>query len=250
VLIIASALSIQDPRERPAESAESADAAHRRFFDAESDFTAFLNLWDYLRERQAELSSSAFRRMCRAEFLNYLRVREWQDLHGQLRRLSAEIGLSTDASSSERSVVLLSLLAGLLSHIGMKVEPARAVGGGARSAAPRPAGRRPRPEYLGARGAKFAIFPGSALARKPPDWVVAAELVETSRLFARTVAKIEAEWVEPLARHLVRRSYSEPHWEKKRGSAVALEKVTLYGVPLVADRKVPYGQAYCVNHAD
>jgi ATP-dependent helicase HrpA len=235
VLIIAAALSIQDPRERPLEAQEAADAAHRRFASPDSDFTAFLALWDYLRERQAELSSSAFRRMCRAEYLNYLRVREWQDLHGQLQRLAADVGVAVNSSSAERTVVHLSVLAGLLSHIGMKIEPLRSPG-------TRPGGRRPRAEYLGARGARFAIFPGSGLARKPPDWLVAAELVETSRLYARMAARIEPEWVEPLAQHLVRRSYSEPHWEKKRASAVALEKVTLYGIPLIADRKVGYGR--------
>ena len=241
VLIIASALSIQDPRERPADAQDAADAAHRRFASPDSDFVAFLNLWDYLRERQRELSSSAFRRMCRAEFLNYLRVREWQDLHGQLQRLAGDVGVDVNSSSAERTVVHLSLLAGLLSQIGMKVEAVRPAASAAGVSRGRPA-RRPRSEYLGARGARFAIFPGSGLARKPPDWVVAAELVETSRLFARMAAKIEPEWVEPLAQHLVRRSYSEPHWEKKRGSAVALEKVTLYGIPLVADRKVSYGR--------
>ena len=170
--------------------------------------------------------------MCRADFLNYLRVREWQDLQGQLQRLAGDLGVTVSSSSAERSRWHVSLLAGLLSQIGMKTE------------APAPgnpgSGRRPRAEYLGARNARFAIFPGSGLARKAPDWIVAAELVETSRLWARTVARIEPEWVEPLARHLVRHSYSEPHWEKKRGGAVALEKVTLYGVPLVVDRKVSY----------
>jgi ATP-dependent helicase HrpA len=240
VLIIAAALSIQDPRERPADAQEAADAAHRRFANPESDFTALVSLWDYLRERQGELSSSAFRRLCRAEFLNYLRVREWQDLHGQLRRLSEDIGVKITSSSSERTVLHVSLLAGLLSHVGMKIEVARPQS--ARPGAARPGGRRPRAEYLGARGARFAIFPGSGLARKPPDWLVAAELVETSALFARMTASIEPEWVEPLAQHLVKRTYSEPHWSKKRGSAVALEKVTLYGVPLVADRAVSYGR--------
>jgi ATP-dependent helicase HrpA len=233
VLIIAAALSIQDPRERPADAQEAADAAHRRFADPDSDFTAFLSLWEYLRERQQDLSSSAFRRLCRGEFLNYLRVREWQDLHGQLRRLAEDIGVQTASSSADPTVLHLSLLAGLLSHIGMKMESA---------AAPRPGGRRPRAEYLGARGARFAIFPGSGLARKPPDWLVAAELVETSALFARMAAKVEPEWVEPLAQHLIKRTYSEPHWSEKRGSAVALEKVTLYGVPLAADRAVSYGR--------
>ena len=231
VLIIASALSIQDPRERPVDAQQQADDKHRRFADPDSDFVAYLNMWEYLTERQRELSSSAFRRMCRADFLNYLRVREWQDLQGQLQRLAGDLGVTVSSSSAERSRVHVSLLAGLLSQIGMKtlgVEPAP--------------GRRPRAEYLGARNARFAIFPGSGLVRKAPDWIVAADLVETSRLWARTVARIEPEWVEPLARHLVKHSYSEPHWEKKRGGAVALEKVTLYGVPLVVDRKVSYGR--------
>ena len=239
VLIIAAALSIQDPRERPVDAQQAADDKHRRFADPDSDFTAYLNLWDYLAERQRELSSSAFRRLCRAEYLNYLRIREWQDLQGQLQRLAGDLGVTVDSSSAERTVVHLSLLAGLLSQIGMKAEPARQ----AASAPPgATSGRRPRAEYLGARNARFAIFPGSSLVRKTPDWIVAAELVETSRLWARTVASIEPEWVEPLARHLVKRSYSEPHWERKRGSAVALEKVTLYGVPIVTDRKVGYGR--------
>ena len=239
VLIIAAALSIQDPRERPADAQQAADEAHRRFADPDSDFTAYLNLWDYLAERQRELSSSAFRRMCRAEYLNYLRVREWQDLQGQLQRLAGDLGVTVTSSCAERSVVHLSLLPGLLSQIGMKVEPARQ--DASAPSGPR-AGRRPRAEYLGARNARFAIFPGSGLARKAPDWIVAAELVETSRLWARDVARIEPEWIEPLAAHLVKRSYSEPHWERKRGSAVALEKVTLYGVPIVIDRKVSYGR--------
>ncbi len=252
VLIIAAALSIQDPRERPMDAQQAADDKHRRFADPDSDFIAFLNLWDYLAERQRELSSSAFRRMCRAEYLNYLRVREWQDLQGQLQRLAGDLGVTVNSSSAERNRLHASLLAGLLSQIGMKVlaaDPARsasAAPGGAGPAAGSPpggfSGRRPRTEYLGARNARFAIFPGSSLARKGPDWIVAGELVETSRLWARTVARIEPEWVEPLARHLVKHSYSEPHWEKKRGGAVALEKVTLYGVPLVVDRKVGYGR--------
>jgi ATP-dependent helicase HrpA len=235
VLIIAAALSIQDPRERPTDNQQAADTAHRRFAQPESDFLAFVALWDYLGERQRELSGSAFRRLCRAEFLNYLRVREWQDLHGQLASLTRDLGINTKTSSSERVRVHSALLAGLLSQVGMKVvlTPARpgAPGGPER-------GRRPLPEYLGARGTKFAVFPGSGLARKPPDWIVAAELVETSRLWARTVAAIEPEWVEPVAAHLVKRSYSEPRWSRNSGAAVATEKVTLYGIPIVADRTV------------
>ncbi len=244
VLIIASALSITDPRERPTDAQQASDDKHRRFADPDSDFVAYLNLWDYLAERQLELSSSAFRRLCRADFLNYLRVREWQDLQGQLQGLAGDLGVAVGSSSAERTGLHASLLAGLLSQIGMlyqfgRAEPVQpAASAGLRAGQP----RRPRAEYLGARNARFAIFPGSGLSRKAPDWIVAAELVETSRLWARTVARIEPEWVEPLAKHLVRHSYSEPHWEKKRGGAVALEKVTLYGVPLVADRKVPYGR--------
>ena len=242
VLIIAAALSIQDPRERPLEAQQAADDKHRRFADPDSDFTAQVNLWEYLADRQRELSSSAFRRMCRAEYLNYLRVREWQDLQGQLQRLAGDLGVAVNSSSAERAGVHLSLLAGLLSQIGMLYQPGRAEPVRPQASAPGSPGRRPRAEYLGARNARFAIFPGSSLARKGPDWIVAAELVETSRLWARTVARIEPEWIEPLARHLVRRSYSEPHWEKKRGAAVALEKVTLYGVPIVTDRKVGYAR--------
>ena len=192
VLIIAAALSIQDPRERPADAQQAADDKHRRFADPDSDFVTYLNLWDYLAERQRELSSSAFRRLCRAEFLNYLRVREWQDLQGQLQTLAGDLGVVVSSSSAERTGLHVSLLAGLLSQIGLKSEPLQA-------AASAPRGRRPRAEYLGARNARFAIFPGSALTRKAPDWIVAAELVETSRLWARTVARIEPEWVEPLA---------------------------------------------------
>src|SRR5487761_657651 len=240
ILIIAAALSIQDPRERPTDNQQAADTAHRRFAQPESDFLAFVALWDYLAERQRELSGSAFRRLCRAEFLNYLRVREWQDLHGQLASLSRDLGINTKTSSSERVRVHSALLAGLLSQVGMKVVLTPARPGSGRPGAPGgpERGRRPLPEYLGARGTKFAVFPGSGLARKPPDWIVAAELVETSRLWARTVAAIEPEWVEPGAAHLVKRSYSEPRWSRNSGAAVATEKVTLYGIPIVADRTV------------
>src|SRR5487761_1388112 len=232
VLVIAAALSIQDPRERPADNQQAADTAHRRFAQPESDFLTFVALWDYLADRQRELSGSAFRRMCRAEFLNYLRVREWQDLHAQLSSLTRDLGINPRTSSPERQFVHTALLAGLLSQVGMKVVLPPRQGG------PAPRGRRPLTEYLGARGTRFAIFPGSALARKPPDWVVAAEIVETSRLWGRIVAGIEPEWVEPVAAHLVKRSYSEPRWSKNSGAAVATEKVTLYGIPIVADRTV------------
>jgi ATP-dependent helicase HrpA len=267
VLIITAALSIQDPRERPADAREAADAMHARFAEPGSDFLAFLALWDYLNDRQRELSASAFRRMCRREYLHYLRVREWQDVHAQLRQAAREVGIRSGpgrgsaeqptTSITERRPagpgrpatrgreaepgarfpaevadrVHMSLLAGLLSHIGMK------------DAGQKPERKRRGPaEFAGARGARFAIFPDSVLARKPPQWVVAAELVETSRLWARTTARIEPEWAEPLAAHLVRRSYSEPHWDGRRGEAMALEKVTLYGLPIVAARPVSYAR--------
>ena len=238
ILIMAAALSIQDPRERPTDNQQAADTAHRRFAQPESDFLAFVALWDYLAERQRELSGSAFRRLCRAEYLNYLRVREWQDLHGQLASLTRDLGINTKTSSSERVRVHTALLAGLLSQVGMKVVLTQARPGRYGRPGGTERGRRPLPEYLGARGTKFAVFPGSGLARKPPDWIVAAELVETSRLWARTVAAIEPEWVEPVAAHLVKRSYSEPRWSRNSGAAVATEKVTLYGIPIVADRTV------------
>ena len=240
VLIITAALSIQDPRERPADAREAADAMHKRFAEPGSDFLALLNLWAYVSDQQRELSGSAFRRMCRREYLHYLRIREWQDVQGQLRQAAKEVGITAGPDhgtehgagrgqdSSDR--VHMSLLAGLLSHIGIKDER----GSGEK--------RRGPAEFAGARGARFAIFPDSVLARKPPQWVVAAELIETSRLWARTAARIEPEWAEPLAPDLVRRSYSEPHWDAKRGAAMALEKVTLYGLPIVADRKVNYAK--------
>ncbi|KRV47827.1 ATP-dependent helicase [Wenjunlia vitaminophila] len=227
VMVIAAALSIQDPRERPVDKQQAADEKHRRFTAAgdgeASDFMAFLNLWNHLREQQRELSSNQFRKLCKAEFLNYLRVREWQDIYSQLRSTARALGIALeDAAPADAQRVHQSLLAGLLSHIGL-MDPEKR-------------------EYLGARGARFAVFPGSSLFKKPPRWVMAAELVETSRLWGRVAARIEPEWAETLGQHLVKRSYSEPHWEKDRGAVMAYEKVTLYGVPLVAGRKVSYGR--------
>ncbi|TLQ45028.1 ATP-dependent RNA helicase HrpA [Streptomyces marianii] len=229
VMVIAAALSIQDPRERPADKQAQADQQHARFKDETSDFLAFLNLWRYIREQQKERGSSSFRRMCKQEYLNFLRIREWQDIYAQLRTVAKQMGIhfeepAAEAGAPEQSVHV-SLLAGLLSHIGMKD-----VKDGAKN------------EYLGARNAKFAVFPGSALFRKPPRFVMSAELVETSRLWARVNARIEPEWIEPLAEHLVKRTYSEPHWEKDQAAVMAYEKVTLYGVPIVAQRKVNYGR--------
>ncbi|MEV0272162.1 ATP-dependent RNA helicase HrpA [Hamadaea sp. NPDC050747] len=230
VLVIAAALSIQDPRERPQDKQQQASQSHARFADKESDFLAYLNLWNYLHEQQQELSGNQFRRLCKSEYLHYLRVREWQDLFGQLRRAVGDNGDQRVAvsaapdpdSSIDGDAIHQALLAGLLSHIGLYEQEKR--------------------EYAGARGAKFAIFPGSVLFKRSPRFVMAAELVETSRLWARTVAKIEPEWVEKLADHLVKRSYSEPHWSRKAAAVLAYERVTLYGVPLVVQRRVNFGQ--------
>ncbi|WP_181764258.1 ATP-dependent RNA helicase HrpA [Streptomyces albidus (ex Kaewkla and Franco 2022)] len=224
VMVIVAALSIQDPRERPADKQSQADQQHARFREETSDFLALLNLWRYVREQQKELSSSAFRRMCKAEFLNYLRIREWQDIYAQLRQVARTMDIQLAASDTEASpdAVHQSLLAGLLSHVGLKDTE--------------------KNEYLGARSAKFAVFPGSALFKKQPRWLMSAELVETSRLWARVNARVEPEWIEPLAQHLVKHTYSEPHWEQKQAAVMAYERVTLYGVPLVAQRKVNYGR--------
>src|SRR5690242_9579495 len=302
VLVIAAALAIQDPRERPSDNREAADASHARFAEPGSDFLALVTLWDYLRDRQRELSSSAFRRLCRREFLHYLRVREWQDVHAQLRQAARDLGVPTGrtdddelalpaalagqgtppgnpatspsspaapvnaghppgSTSHTRQIstarrgrgpavparegrfpgeladrVHQALLSGLLSHIGMQDTAAAAKEPPARGR------RRPLTEFAGARGARFAIFPDSPLARKPPSWVVAAELVETSRLWARTVARIEPEWAEELAGHLIRRSYGEPRWDSKRTAALVSERVMLYGLPVVAARPVLLGR--------
>ncbi|GGQ32404.1 ATP-dependent RNA helicase HrpA [Streptomyces griseomycini] len=236
VMVIAAALSIQDPRERPADKQTQADQQHARFRDETSDFLAYLNLWRYVREQQKERGSSSFRRMCKQEYLNFLRIREWQDIYTQLRTVAKQMGIHLNDQDAPADRIHVSLLAGLLSHIGMKdVKESKDSGPGGR----KDGGRN---EYLGARNAKFAIFPGSALFKKPPRFVMSAELVETSRLWARVNAKIEPEWVEPLAEHLLKRTYSEPHWEKDQAAVMAYEKVTLYGVPIVAQRKVNYGR--------
>ncbi|WP_200903375.1 ATP-dependent RNA helicase HrpA [Arthrobacter sp. RIT-PI-e] len=230
VMVLAAALTIQDPRERPSadQPAKQQQAAekHKRFVDENSDFTAYLNLWRYLQEKQDELSSTQFRKLCRTEFINYLRVREWQDLFQQLRPLAKPLGITLPAGPVDpvglHEQVHVSLLAGLLGNIGLYDQRKR--------------------EYAGARGTRFAVFPGSALFKKSPDWVMSAELVETSRLWARVVARIDPLWAEQVAPHLVKRSYSEPHWSRKMGSVMAYEKVTLYGVPIVAQRRINYGR--------
>ena len=219
-MIIISALSIQDPRERPTEKQQASDEKHRRFADKKSDFLAFLNLWNYVQEQQKALTKNQFRRQCQKDFLNYLRIREWQDIYHQIRLTVREMGLPINSEKAEYQQIHTALLSGLLSHIGLKEAE--------------------KQQYLGARNAHFAIFPNSVLFKKQPKWVMAAELVETSKLWGRMVAEIEPEWIEPLAEHLTKKSYSEPRWSKSRGAVIADEKVTLYGVPIVAARPVNY----------
>ena len=237
MMVLAAALTIQDPRERPADVRAEADAMHARFVDDTSDFSSFLLLWDYINEQQAALSSSQLRKMCHREFINYLRIREWQDLFAQLREMGrtanihASGGRDINASAHEVDIHK-SLLTGLLSHVGVKEEREKDSKG--RTRGPR--------EYLGARGTKFAIFPGSGLFKKGPDWVLSAELVETSRLWARTNAAIEPQWIEEVGKHLISVQYSEPHWSLSSGAAVAYAKGTLFGLTIYADRPVQYAR--------
>ena len=237
MMVLAAALTIQDPRERPADVRAEADAMHARFVDDASDFSSFLLLWDYINEQQAALSSSQLRKMCHREYINYLRIREWQDLFAQLREMGrtanihASGGRDINASAHEVDIHK-SLLTGLLSHVGVKEEREKDSKG--RNRGPR--------EYLGARGTKFAIFPGSGLFKKGPDWVLSAELVETSRLWARTNAAIEPQWIEEVGKHLISVQYSEPHWSLSSGAAVAYAKGTLFGLTIYADRPVQYAR--------
>jgi ATP-dependent helicase HrpA len=227
VMVIAAALSIQDPRERPAEHRQAADELHRRFAADEassSDFIAFVKLWDYLRTRQQELTGNQFRRMCRSEYLNYLRVREWQDVFSQLRQVTGQLGIRAGSEASHPDRIHQALLAGLLSHIGMHDGTAESKSH----------------DYNGAHGSKFAIGNGSVLSRKQPKWVIAAELVETNRLWARTVASVQPEWAEAIAKHLTKYSYGEPRWDARSGRAVVGERVTLYGLPIVSNRTIGY----------
>lgn len=237
MMVLAAALTIQDPRERPADVRAEADAMHARFVDDTSDFSSFLLLWDYINEQQAALSSSQLRKMCHREYINYLRIREWQDLFAQLREMGrtanihASGGRDINASAHEIDIHK-SLLSGLLSHVGVKEEREKDSKG--RTRGPR--------EYLGARGTKFAIFPGSGLFKKGPDWVLSAELVETSRLWARTNASIDPQWIEEIGKHLISVQYSEPHWSLSSGAAVAYAKGTLFGLTIYADRPVQYAR--------
>lgn len=222
IMIITAALSIQDPRERPFDKQQASDEKHRRFIDKESDFISLINLWNYIKEQQNILSGNQFRRLCQKEFLNYLRIREWQDVYTQIRQTIKQLAFPINSQLADYRSLHIALLSGLLSHIGMKDLE--------------------KNEYIGARNIKFAIFPNSALFKNQPKWCIASELIETSRLWGRTVAKIDAGWIESIAKHLVKYSYSEPRWSKKQGTTIANEKVTLFGLPIVASRIVNYSK--------
>ncbi|GAA0857486.1 ATP-dependent RNA helicase HrpA [Aliiglaciecola litoralis] len=219
LIVIAAGLSIQDPRERPQDKRAAADECHQSFEDKQSDFIALLNLWFEFKHQQANLSANQLRKWCKQHFINYLRMREWQDIVSQLKKAIVEIGFRLNSQPADYQQIHTAILSGLLSHIGFKEKDK---------------------EFLGARNSRFFIFPGSALAKKPPKWVMTAELVETSRLFGRVAAKIEPEWIEPLAEHLLKRQYNEPAWSKKRGAVQALESVLLFGLSIVNNRRVTY----------
>ena len=220
MLIVASALSIQDPRERPTDKQQAADQAHAQWKDPDSDFAVLINIWRSFEEQRLALGSAGVRRWCRTQFLNYLRMREWRDAHRQLTLICRELQLPFNEQPSDYAQLHKALLTGLLSQIGQKTEDN---------------------DFLGARQRRFHIHPSSTLGRKRPQWLMAAELVETTRLFARLVAKIEPEWAEQLAEHLLKRTYLEPHWEKRRGQVVAYEQVSLYGLIIIGRRAVHYG---------
>lgn len=222
LLIIGAALSVQDPRERPLDKQQQADEAHAQFFDERSDFSGSLKLWHFLEENRQHLTRRKFDRLCRTHFLAPTRVREWRDIHQQLKAQMHELGYKDNSKAASYESIHQALLAGLLSHIGHRSQGKER-------------------DYLGARNTRFHLFPGSALFKAQPKWVVSAELVETTKLYARGNAQIQPEWVENLAAHLVKRSYSEPHWQARRGQVGAYEKVSLYGLPIVPRRRVNYG---------
>jgi ATP-dependent helicase HrpA len=220
VLIITAALSIQDPRERPAEHRAAADEAHARFTVPGSDFLTLVKLWDHLREQQKALTGNQFRKLCRSEYLNYLRVREWHDLFSQLRQVAGGLGIRSGTEQGHPDRVHQAMLAGLLSHLGMRDGTTR--------------------EYRGAHGSRFMIGRESAVGKALPKWVIAAELVETNRLWGRVVAAVQPEWAERLGGALLRHSYGEPRWDARRGGAVCGETVTLYGLPIISNRTIGY----------
>ena len=232
VLVIVAGLTIQDPRERPLEKREQANLLHARFTDPKSDFLTLVNLWNHLEDQQRKQSSTQFRKLCKKEFLNYLRIREWQDLVRQLTQIIKPLGLEVGGPKVNPDGIHKSLLAGLLSQLGLRQE------------AKKIPGKKPRPsrEYLGSGGKKFMVFPGSTLSKEPPEAIMSAELVETSALYARMNAEIDTAWAEEIAGDLCKRSFSDPHWEKKLGAVIGFEKVVLFGLPIVVSRKMQYSK--------
>lgn len=220
LLIIVSALSVQDPRERPIEKQQAADLSHRRFWAEHSDFIGFVNLWDYVETQRQELNQNQLRKLCKKEFISYLRLREWRDVHHQLVLAVKDLGFKAHHEPASHDAIHKALLCGLLGNLGFNHEER---------------------EYLGARNRKFSIFPGSSLIKKTPKWIMAAELLETSKVFAHTVAKIEPEWVLTAAQHLVKRQYIEPHYNSHTGQVMAYEKVSLYGLVIIEKQAVSYG---------
>jgi ATP-dependent helicase HrpA len=221
VLIITAGLSIQDPRERPQDKRQAADEKHSEYANKESDFLALYQLWQVFKEQQQLLGSNQLRKWCKSQFLNFLRMREWQDIVSQLKKSIAELGFRISNQSADYQAIHQAIASGLLSHLGNKDKER---------------------EYLGARNSRFMVFPGSGLAKSQPKWLMVAELVETSRLFGRVAAKIDPLWIESIAAHLVKNDYSEPHWSKNAGAVQAFEKVTLYGLTLVSQRRKVYSQ--------
>ncbi len=239
VLVIAAALAVQDPRERPLERAQAADAAQQRFADERSDFLGYLKLWSFFEEALHHESNRKLHALCRQHFLSFNRMREWRDIHSQLKELAGELGWKAGTPRAPDEIagspvlyahVHRALLAGLLGNVGLRNEEAGSEG---RRGVAAP--------YVGARGVKFWIHPGSALGKKRPQWVMAAEMTETTRLYARTVAGVQPDWLEMIGAHLIKRSQSEPHWEKKAARVVALERGVLYGLPVYVNRRVNYG---------
>ena len=221
ILVIAAALSVQDPRYRPHDAKEKADQAHRRFRSETSDFVSYLKLWDAFQEEAGRVGSSKLRAWCETHFLSFLRMREWQDVHRQLHQVVRGMGFPLKSARGDDAALHRALLTGYLGNIAMRLDEKL---------------------YVGARNVKMSVFPGSALFKKRPEFILAAEIVETARLYARTVARIEPEWIEPLAEHLLERRYFEPHWDKARGQVVGFEKVTLHGLPIVKKRPIDFAR--------
>ncbi|MDX2465168.1 MAG: ATP-dependent RNA helicase HrpA [Porticoccus sp.] len=239
VLIIVSALSVQDPRDRPSDKQQAADEKHRQWQDKDSDFVALINLWRHFEEQRQELTRNQFERYCRQNFVSPLRMREWRDLHHQLHGACRELKLNENHQPAGYDAIHRALLSGLLGQIGFRHEAAEE--GEGETAKGKGKGRDSR-EYTGTRNRKFYVFPGSGLNKKPPKWLMAAEMLETSRLFSHHNAKIDPDWLPTLAAHLVKKTYREPHYSLRNGQVMAYEKQTLYGLPIVEKRRCAYGK--------